>query len=103
MTRRDQTTESPGFASGPLTAPLGMRQGRPRLRWVLVLLVFALVATGGYGAVQTISGDADGDGLTNSVESSGWVTQDGSEHRTDPYKADTDGDGLTDGDEAART
>jgi hypothetical protein len=44
--------------------------------------------------------DTDGDGLRDRIESAGWTTQDGVEHRTDPTSADTDGDGLTDLDEA---
>jgi hypothetical protein len=63
-------------------------------------LVVVLLATGTYWLWQTNLADSDGDGLSNKVEASGWVTQDGTVYRTDPYKADTDGDGLTDADEA---
>ena len=44
--------------------------------------------------------DSDGDGLLDSVETSGWLTQRGTTYRTDPTKMDTDGDGLSDGEEA---
>ena len=82
--------------------------------WLLVVVV-ALAVTAGYGITQvperfgldrdsaaqpTIPADSDGDGLPDEVEQSGWLTQNGSEYRTDPSKADTDDDGLTDGDEA---
>jgi hypothetical protein len=42
---------------------------------------------------ETGSGDEDGDGLTDLLESCG--------HGTDPCRADTDGDGISDGDELA--
>lgn len=67
---------------------------------VAVGLVAVLMATGTYLLWQTNLADADGDGLTNTVETTGWLTQDGTIYRTDPYSADTDGDGLTDADEA---
>jgi hypothetical protein len=67
---------------------------------VVAVLVVTLIAAGTYGLWQANAADSDGDGFTDRVEASGWLTQDGSEHRTDPYQADTDGDGLTDGDEA---
>lgn len=44
--------------------------------------------------------DADGDGLADEAETTGWRTQRGNVYKTDPNKADTDGDGLTDGEEA---
>lgn len=51
-------------------------------------------------AGRSTPGDSDGDGLLDKIEEAGWVTQDGSEYRTDPSLADSDGDGLSDGDEA---
>lgn len=46
--------------------------------------------------------DADGDGLSDEAETTGWRTQRGNVYVTKPDIADSDGDGLTDGEEAGR-
>jgi len=46
--------------------------------------------------------DADGDGISDEAETTGWRTGRGTVHVTDPAKADTDDDGLTDGQEAGQ-
>lgn len=77
----------------------------PRAPLLLLTLVPLLLA----GCTQRGGGDADGDGVKDSLERDGWTisvqTLDGPESRdvtSDPGKADTDGDGLTDFDEYAR-
>ncbi len=89
--------DEPDATSPEAEAPTSRRTGR---RWIAIALVAALVAAGCYLLWQTNTADADNDGLTNKVETSGWQTQDGTLYFTDPYLADTDSDGLTDADEA---
>lgn len=50
--------------------------------------------------VTRVALDDDRDGIPDQDEVSGWSTQGGGEHQTDPKNPDTDGDGLTDGEEA---
>ena len=89
--------DEPDATSPEANVPTSRRPGR---RWIAIGLIVALVAAGCYWLWQTNTADADNDGLTNKVETSGWQTQDGTLYRTDPYQADTDSDGLTDADEA---
>ena len=77
--------------------------GRPRaVRWLVVaILVIALVAGGiTYGLKQASDPDSDGDGISDSVEATGWRTVSNGVYVTDPDDLDTDDDGLTDGMEA---
>lgn len=94
----------------------GQGRKRRRSRWFLALAPALALLIAGTAAItlvperfglgdhptagQSTPGDSDGDGLLDEVEEAGWVTQDGSEYRTDPRMADSDGDGLTDADEA---
>jgi uncharacterized repeat protein (TIGR01451 family) len=43
--------------------------------------------------------DADGDGLSNEMETNGWYNLAGGPFYTDPFRADSDRDGLSDGEE----
>ena len=99
MNGTDAPTPSQDLESESTTGQVRSRL-RSRSRWIVMLLVAALAAAGGYGVVQTVSGDFDGDGLSNRTEWYGWTTEDGSEYKTDANKADTDDDGLSDGEEA---
>jgi hypothetical protein len=91
-------TDTNGSVEVPAEATSARRH--VRARWIAAAVVAALLASGGFGLWRSVTADADGDGLTDRVEASGWETQDGSVHRTNPDRADTDGDGLTDSDEA---
>lgn len=66
---------------------------------VAALVVSGLVFTAGRLGIPVVL-DADGDGLSNVAETTGWPTQDGSVFVTDPNNPDSDGDGLSDGEEA---
>lgn len=97
---------------GPPAKTVKSRRRRWRSRLIALLVVAVAVAVvGAYGLTRAPERfglplessktlDTDGDGLLDDVEEAGWVTQDGTEYRTDPESADTDGDGLTDSDEA---
>ncbi len=52
------------------------------------------------GDFVALNKDGDGDGISDRAETSGWRTQGGGIHITDPNNPDTDGDGLSDGEEA---
>lgn len=86
---------------------------RVRRRWVVLsALLAALLLVGGVGVAEgprllalmgvnsAASSDSDGDGLTDDVETAGWITLEGDRFRSDPELADSDGDGLTDSEEA---
>lgn len=112
VSEREQASQSQGSASASSSEEVKSRRTRPGSRWMwLLVVIVALAVAAGYGITQvgldsdstpqpTIPADSDGDGLPDEIEQAGWLTQDGSEYRTDPSKADTDDDGLTDGDEA---
>lgn len=106
-------------AEGSVSPVAGQRPKRQRRRWWLIALVPVLALLVAASAAITLAperfglrdnpigghstpGDSDGDGLLDTIEEAGWVTQDGSEYRTDPSLADSDGDGLSDGDEAGQ-
>lgn len=114
MSERELPHRSQDSESASPTEDIKRRRTRSRWSWLLVVVV-ALAVASGYAITQVpgevglsrdsatkraTPSDTDRDGLLDELEESGWLTQDGSEYRTDPSKADTDGDGLTDGDEA---
>ena len=73
------------------------------MRWVAAVvgvtaLLVSDLTSGGLGDLGGL--DTDADGLPNTVEISGWRTQDSGVFVTDPNDTDSDGDGLSDGEEA---
>jgi hypothetical protein len=81
------------------------------LPWVLVAAMLAVASIIGLTTDQssvsprdvssedTMPVDKDGDGISNTAETSGLRMQSGKSYVTDPDNSDTDGDGLTDGEE----
>ena len=74
-------------------AKMNIHKGKilPIVIAILVIAFIALIASNPGGKFTGISGDGDGDGLTDREEAI-WGS--------DPTVADTDGDGLSDGHEA---
>lgn len=108
-------TERP---AGPLRTELILCRPMPKSQWGRRAVRFGLIPLVVLGVVAALaqspailgdqaqsevaanSADADGDGLSDRTETSGWSTERGDEYVTAPDDPDTDDDGLEDGEEA---